>query len=264
VPEGLEWDGLDESATHVLASDADGRPVGTGRLLDDGRIGRIAVLAEHRGRGVGSAILQRLIETAAERGLARVSLHAQVNALEFYRRHGFQVEGGEFLEAGIPHRRMTLALEPAGGRAAGVRAVRQLVAGARSGVDIFLDRLDKDLLDDPGLLDALQSLLLEHPNHRLRLCVQRVEGARAACPRLYGLLARLPSRIEMRQAAEIQRERLENFVLVDRSRYLRRPSPARHDWHQGDDRSESDRLTSLFDEIWLSAEVHPELRTLSL
>lgn len=115
VPEALEWDGLDERSYHVLALSAAGRPIGTGRLLPDGRIGRMAVLRRWRGRGVGSAILRLLLELARKEGHATVRLHAQTQALGFYEKHGFQVVGEEFTEAGIPHRAMLIRLgEPPG------------------------------------------------------------------------------------------------------------------------------------------------------
>ena len=109
VPEALEWDSDDERAVHVLVMAPDGTPVGTGRLLAAGRIGRVgrmAVLREWRGEGAGGALLTRLLELAGQLQLDSVVLHAQTHAVGFYARFGFQPEGAEFLEAGIPHRRM--------------------------------------------------------------------------------------------------------------------------------------------------------------
>jgi predicted GNAT family N-acyltransferase len=114
VPETLEWDEHDAVSLHALALGPAGRPVGTGRLLPDGHIGRIAVLRDWRSRGVGSAILRFLIEQGQRRGLQSFRLHAQTHALAFYERHGFIAEGNVFKEAGIPHRQMTLSLKPSG------------------------------------------------------------------------------------------------------------------------------------------------------
>jgi predicted GNAT family N-acyltransferase len=110
VPEELEWDGEDEASTHVLAVAADGMPIGTARLLRDGHIGRMAVLKEWRRRGVGSALMSHLLGVARASGHAVVRLHAQAHAAGFYAKHGFSVEGGEFIEAGIPHVVMTRTL----------------------------------------------------------------------------------------------------------------------------------------------------------
>ncbi|MBI5490046.1 MAG: GNAT family N-acetyltransferase [Deltaproteobacteria bacterium] len=106
VPPELEIDEHDDACVHVLARDAAGRPIGTGRLLDDGHVGRVAVVAAWRKRGVGAALVRRLIDLARERGMREVVADAQVRAIGFYERLGFSAEGGEFLDAGIPHRRM--------------------------------------------------------------------------------------------------------------------------------------------------------------
>ena len=105
VPADMEWDEFDALSRHVVAS-VDGIPIGTGRLLPDGHIGRMAVLREWRGQGAGSALLTGLMNIARTLGMRRVLLNAQVQALPFYLRHGFQAHGEEFLDAGIPHCRM--------------------------------------------------------------------------------------------------------------------------------------------------------------
>ncbi|MDH3589800.1 MAG: GNAT family N-acetyltransferase [Gammaproteobacteria bacterium] len=105
----LEWDGEDANCVHALAGITN-QIVATGRLQQDGKIGRMAVLPESRGRGLGAAILGKLIEAARDIGLTDVYLHAQTHALPFYERHGFVAEGAEFDEAGIPHRVMRRSL----------------------------------------------------------------------------------------------------------------------------------------------------------
>jgi len=110
VPLELEWDEADAACVHVLAEDDSGTPIGTGRLLPDGHIGRMAVLPTWRRRGVGAALLTELMRIALEQGFAEVVLNAQTQAMAFYGRHGFSAEGEAFLDAGIPHRRMRRAL----------------------------------------------------------------------------------------------------------------------------------------------------------
>jgi len=106
VPLDLEWDGIDAECAHVLAYNDDNLAIGTGRLLSDGHIGRMAVLEPWRHRGVGSALLRELMAIAKERGMQEVVLNAQIQASAFYERHGFVAEGESFLDAGIPHLRM--------------------------------------------------------------------------------------------------------------------------------------------------------------
>lgn len=115
VPLELEWDGQDSSCWHALAWSEQGEPIGTGRLYQQGdkvKLGRMAVLKEHRGYGVGRSLLRRLLDLAQEQGVTEVRLAAQVPAMGFYERQGFQVTGEPFDDAGIPHRAMTLALPP--------------------------------------------------------------------------------------------------------------------------------------------------------
>ena len=109
VPPEIEMDDMDAACLHALAW-LDGKAVGTGRLLPDGHIGRMAVLGESRALGVGGAILERLVQEARRQGMREVVLSAQTHAIGFYRRHGFSEEGEVFEEAGIPHQEMRRVL----------------------------------------------------------------------------------------------------------------------------------------------------------
>jgi len=110
VPEAMEWDEFDAISVHLLARDAAGQTVGTARLLPDGHIGRMAVLKEWRGQGFGSAMLHKLLQELTQRHQHKALLNAQTSAVPFYEKFGFQVLGEEFMEAGIPHVKMTLSL----------------------------------------------------------------------------------------------------------------------------------------------------------
>lgn len=110
VPEALEWDGEDEGAIHLLAFGLDGQAIGCARLLYEGRLGRMAVLPDWRGFGVGRALLDLAIEICHEQCLERVRLSAQTHAIGFYERAGFRVCSEIYDDAGIPHREMVLTL----------------------------------------------------------------------------------------------------------------------------------------------------------
>ncbi len=112
VPPGIELDELDAKCLHAIAFDPDGKAIGTGRLLPDGHIGRMAVVKEWRRQGVGAEILEALVAEAARRGHAEVVLSAQLQAAEFYRSHGFVAEGKVYQEAGILHQAMRRVLGP--------------------------------------------------------------------------------------------------------------------------------------------------------
>ncbi len=108
VPEELEMDAEDAHALHALALDGN-VPVGCGRMVThDGyvKIGRMAVLCERRGQGIGRSILAFLMDLARQRGFQRAVLHAQLTAEGFYLKNGYVPEGEVFEEAGIAHRRM--------------------------------------------------------------------------------------------------------------------------------------------------------------
>ncbi len=109
VPEELEIDGLDGEAKHVLAF-VDEVPIGTGRILSDGHIGRVAVLKKYRGQGSGKLIMKELIKWAQDMNLEKVWLSSQWHAHSFYLDLGFVCVGEIYEEAGIDHIKMFRSL----------------------------------------------------------------------------------------------------------------------------------------------------------
>ncbi|PZR07686.1 MAG: GNAT family N-acetyltransferase [Archangium gephyra] len=116
VPESLERDADDAQAFHVLAMEG-GHAIGTGRLVklaappegqtgNWGRVGRMAVLQSNRKGGTGTRLLTALEAEARRLGLNGIILHAQLSAMEFYKRHGYETYGAVFEEAGMPHLEM--------------------------------------------------------------------------------------------------------------------------------------------------------------
>lgn len=103
VPVDIELDAHDATSIHAVAYDSAGLPVGTGRLLPDAHIGRMAVLRENRGQGVGARVLKALVQEARQQNYPAVILSAQTHALGFYEGHGFTPEGVTYLDAGIEH-----------------------------------------------------------------------------------------------------------------------------------------------------------------
>lgn len=102
VPQELEWDDRDSECWHALV-ELDGKPVATGRLDSDGKIGRMAVLKEVRGQGIGLAILNQLKKIARREGINKTYMHAQCHAIDFYLKNGYKAIGDVYDEAGIPH-----------------------------------------------------------------------------------------------------------------------------------------------------------------
>ncbi|MEN6309212.1 MAG: GNAT family N-acetyltransferase, partial [Anaerohalosphaeraceae bacterium] len=103
VPPEIEIDENDPLCQHVLASNQDNQPIGTGRIDSKGKIGRMAVLSMYRAKGVGRSILDTLIQYGRNAGLRHFYLSAQLHAVGFYEKAGFTAYGEAFEEAGIMH-----------------------------------------------------------------------------------------------------------------------------------------------------------------
>jgi len=111
-----EYEGDDGACIHVVVYEDD-VPVSTGRVKitkNDYVIGRVATLAEHRGKGLATGVMQALIKACCIMGGERQILHAQLTAKAFYEKLGFTPYGEEFEEAGIPHICMEHFGPPAG------------------------------------------------------------------------------------------------------------------------------------------------------
>lgn len=113
VPEDREIDDLDDAAIHLLATQ-DGQPVGSARILldgDTGKIGRVCVLPQTRGTGLGAALIRAALDVLrTQPDVTRAKLGSQVHAISFYQKLGFTAYGPVYDDAGIPHRDMTLDL----------------------------------------------------------------------------------------------------------------------------------------------------------
>src|SRR5882762_6613688 len=110
VPADLERDEHDSKALHFIAL-ADGQSVGTARVVlgDSGtsaKIGRVAVYRSNRGLGIGKLLIAAIEGCPDLKRVHNFILDTQTHALQFYVRLGYEAYGGEFMDAGIPHRHM--------------------------------------------------------------------------------------------------------------------------------------------------------------
>ena len=110
VPAKLEWDGLDKGCRHALALSHNGNAIGCGRMMDNGHIGRIAVLPQWRKQKVGTAIMEAFLDYARTHDYPQVDVDAQVYAVPFYQGFDFIEQGEVFMDAGLPHIKMFLKL----------------------------------------------------------------------------------------------------------------------------------------------------------
>lgn len=273
VPEALEIDGEDPFAAHWLAT-CDGEAAGTARLLRDGHIGRVAVLARWRGLGLGTALVAAAVEHARAAGLREVYLHAQTHALPFYERHGFQAYGPEFLDAGIPHRAMRLLLRSRRqlGRDSGRFAVKdrravvlELAQQCQRQLRILSNSLDHELYDNSDFAEALSQLARRSRNTEIRLLIV---DSRPLVQRSHALLAlqrRLSTSILLRRVSCEPRDITENYLLADNRGIfcfaLEDPEEAWSDYNNG---PIAENYLLQFDELWNRGVEDPELRVLRL
>lgn len=271
VPLELEWDELDPLCHHVLARDDAGRPIGTGRLTPQRKIGRMAVLQEWRGRGVGDALLSALMVQARELGWRELSLHAQVSAIAFYARHGFLPYGPRFEEAGIQHQSMKLLLDavnPVETRDAAVAAVLGVIGTARRSLLVYSRELDPGLLDTPEVMAALRRLATGRDAGQVQVQVLLQDPAapqRALAP-LIGLAQRMPSSFGFRAIEEpTDRAYASAYVVDDTGSYYFRPLGHRF---EGETRllapARARQLRAAFDPVWQRARPCTEYRALGL
>lgn len=199
VPAALEVDALDPLSTHVLAVDADGRPIGAGRLTPERRIGRMAVMPAWRSKGVGDALLAALVEQARQAGWGEISLHAQLPARDFYARNGFLPEGPLFEEAGIVHQTMRQRLDGAlrvSNREQAIAATAAVIHRARRSLHLQL-RCADDILGEPIVVNALRRFATARHDKQMQILVQDADLA-ALPAAVLALFQRLPSVFALR------------------------------------------------------------------
>ncbi|WP_028914681.1 GNAT family N-acetyltransferase [Pseudoxanthomonas sp. J31] len=267
VPVELERDALDPVSIHVLARDADGTPVGTARLTPDRRIGRMAVLPGHRGRGIGEAMLAALVAHARAQGWAEVGLHAQLHALAFYARAGFVPCGPVFTEAGIEHRRMVRRLpgaSPVEDAEAAAAVLLGLAAHARRGLGIYSRALDPGLLDRREVVDALRRFATRPGRRQVRILLQDAAAPQREDAPLLALAQRLPSVFELREVADPVDARYPSaYAFNDAGGALFRPLGQRFEGEGGiDDGPAARRLAHAFAPVWERSRPCTELRAL--
>lgn len=286
VPLDEEWDEVDPLCEHVLALDLERRPIGTGRLTPQRKIGRMAVMKDWRGRGVGEALLLALMERARARGWDEVSLHAQLSAQGFYARAGFVPEGEHFWEAGIEHVTMRRAIDPLPGRPEGfgarpsppsqpIREVESLaeavemtvaiIESAPRSMVIYTRDGDLPLLGHARVIEALRVALTAHRDATLRVILQSTEGVGSAHP-LIALAQRLASRIELRSPADpVDRREPGAWIAAERGGFLYRPLANRFSGEASPMApARAHQLISAFDPVFERCERCTQFRALGL
>ena len=269
VPVELEHDALDPLCTHALARLLDGTPIGAARLTPERHIGRMAVRAPWRGRGVGDALLLALVDEARKRGWPEVRLNSQASAIGFYERHGFAPEGERFIEAGIEHQAMRCALagpQRIDTREAAIEAAIRAIDGARRRVWIRSFDLEAWLFADADLVQALRRFATSGRDVQVLVLLHDAAAPQTARLRLLDLAQRLPSVFQFREVVDpAYREDRAAMVATDAGGYYVRA--------QGDDvagsacldgRARVRQLQQRFEEIWERSRPVTEYRALGI
>ena len=280
-----ELDSFDAAARHVLARDLAGNPVGTGRLTTERKIGRMAVLRDWRGKHVGEAMLNLLVEQARALNYPDVEMHAQTSAVPFYEKFGFAKYGDEFVECDIRHFNMRRELAPVEAplraplpprperRAVNIDSREQaatesltLIEATRRELCIYSRDLDPALFESDAALEALKRVAISGRGASIRIIVQEPRIVIARGHRLIPLTQRLTSVFALRTPLNDDDLQYPSaFLINDVSGYYFRVlgtrfegeavnySPGRHA-----------QLQAYFNQVWERSEPSEDLRQLSL
>ncbi|MGA7964880.1 MAG: GNAT family N-acetyltransferase [Gammaproteobacteria bacterium] len=271
VPLDMEWDGLDEHCIHALAF-AGKEAIGTGRLTPDGHIGRMAVLADWRGTGVGAELLLKLMEAAKARGDTHCELNAQVSAIGFYEHFGFHAEGGTFLDAGIVHRRMRLDYdtqdlntESLSGHASLAGALLRLARAAHHTFALYAPDLAPRLTDSNEFAAALKDVALSSPHSNVRLLCQEARSAVQSSHFVLRVVTALPSYCALHQLCTEDEPTDEVYAFNDTGGAFHQPHIESFTGTLILDSPLSAReLQRRFDPLWKRSEPTPDARRLHL
>ncbi|AOY87401.1 GNAT family N-acetyltransferase [Marinobacter salinus] len=291
VPPSLEWDDTDEIADHYLAVLPDNTPVGVARLFstleETAHIGRMAILPEFRGSGIGEALLQHLIREASDQ-YSELQLSAQEHAIPFYQRSGFHVCSDLYEDAGIPHVDMRCLAPSLLSQELG-KSLQPMILGADSQTWLFnresqmLDLMDTavgqagqrlwlydrllahDLYDRSRFRELISALARRHRLSEVRLLVHDDKPLIRRRHQLVELMRRLPSRIELRLANDDYPIDDQPFLLADREGVV-----YRHDFYKPEgfanfsDGGRVKLLSESFQRMWDVGRSSLELRELPL
>lgn len=281
VPIEMEWDALDPLCQHVIARDNDNHPIGTGRLTPQHGIGRLAVLREWRGRGVGTALLTALLDIARMQQWDEIELHAQADAVGFYEKHGFEAFGAEFDEAGIRHRAMRVTLTPFNERPpstpkkvlAAVETFEQALVAATTTIDnsrrdlcVFSRDLDPALLGHATVIDALRRYATSGADPRVRVLLLEPQALAQLGHPWLALAQRLPSIFEFRACEEeADRQYPSAFLVGDRGALYFRSLGGRLEGEASAGApARARQVTEVFERMWQRGRPCTEFRALEI
>ncbi len=266
VPREIEWDGRDKESRHFLV-ELFGKPIGCGRVLPEGKIGRMAILPEYRGCGHGARLLKAIIDTCHEHHYPRLYLHAQQHAEAFYSKAGFQRLGDVFQEAEIPHVAMELPavnaqLDFPEGFA---QRACDMIARANRQLAVMSPVLDHRVFHRKDFCAAVADLARRSRFSQVRILIQDSGPLVRRGHRLLYLARRLDSAVEIRKLGKHPELSDDTLVIADSRDMLLKPALADRGviWRSGD-RGAVTRHLEQFNLLWERSRPDVELRQLRI
>jgi predicted GNAT family N-acyltransferase len=273
VPQDIEWDDQDEDATHFLLTQ-NTVVLACGRLLPDGKVGRMAVLKDQRGKGLGRMLLNAMVEHARNKGMHRLYLHAQQHAAVFYQGAGFEAFGEAFEEAGIRHLAMELSTNFTGADAfiTNVQYPRpfdtlalNLAQTARRNIRIYSTQLDPLVFDSEELASAMITLAQRGRFSDIRILINDARPMSKRGHRLLNLSRRLSSTIKIRVVEEHPELPDATYLVRDTNGVVYKPDDRnKPGFYEPDSRASAKRFVTQFDYLWNWGKVDPRLQLLRL
>ncbi|MBK8814363.1 MAG: GNAT family N-acetyltransferase [Methylococcaceae bacterium] len=286
IPEDIEFDVIDSNCYHVIARDNHHKPIGTARLSPDRKIGRMAVLENWRGKGVGKALITAILDKARKLGFIEVTLHAQTAVLNFYQKLGFTEEGKLFFEADIAHQLMRMPLVPAiPSRRPAPKPIEasieitevstlqdilmasiSLIQKSRKQICIYTPDLEPALYGHKDMVEALKQFAIGSEGGTVMTIVQDTIAVRNQPHPLLELAQRLPSIFLFRTPIEAEDMQYPSaFLINDREGYLFRQQGNKMlgVWSPTQP-AKNRQLSDEFERVWQRSRPCSEFRALGL
>jgi len=299
IPEELEFDGDDLIATHYLVLNSAGQHLGCARLLASGMIGRVAVLSEARGTGLGKALVEACVTGAQELGIDRVFLHAQTAAERFYHKLEFRRTGTEFVEAGIPHIGMERALpipfttqdlkkstivrndvipkpnvddaprkselREFDSEDGAIEQLHSVIASARRSIRIYSPELDHALFDSEPLATLISEFARSAAGCQVDILINNSSLIVARGHLLIELGRRLDEKLVLRRLPETTKGDQQSWLVVDNCALWVQSEPDEYrGWSDTFNPVQAERFGTRFTQFWDRSGPDPELRVLRL
>lgn len=299
IPEELEFDAEDPEANHVLALNGAGQALGCARLLKSGLIGRVAVLQEARGNGLGASLIETLVGAAQDQAMTRVVLHAQQAAVGFYQKLEFTRTGVEFMEAGIAHVTMeralpivfdttgitkstivrnnaigreTTAQEPRASRLlefaveqSALEQLHNIISSARRTLRIYSPTLDHALFDNPAVVTLISNFARSAPGCQVEILIKDSSLIVSRGHLLVDLGRRLDEKMLIRRVPDTVKADAQSWLVADSCALWVQSEPNEYcGWSDTFNVVQAERFSTRYAQLWDRSATDPELRRLQL